>query len=132
VTLKGVALLVVDDNDDGREMLVTALRQYGAKVKSVATAREALDVLLESHFAADVLISDVGMPNTDGYEFIRQIRANAVTRDIPAIAVTAYANPEDRIQAVVAGYQAHLAKPVDPSVIAASVASLVGTKPTLR
>jgi PAS domain S-box-containing protein len=131
VTLKGVAVLVVDDNDDGREMLVTILREYGAKVKSVATSREALDLLLEARFTPDVLISDVGMPDTDGYEFIRRLRTspNEATRQIPAIAVTAYANPEDRIRAVVAGFQAHLAKPVDPALVAASIAGLVRVKP---
>jgi CheY-like chemotaxis protein len=100
-------------------------------VKSVATSREALDLLLESRFTPDVLISDVGMPGTDGYEFIRRLRSSSdkATRQIPAIAVTAYANPEDRIRAVVAGFQAHLAKPVDPALVAASIAGLIGLKP---
>ena len=130
VTLKGVAVLVVDDNTDGREMLATALREYGAKVKSVASSQEALELLKDARFTPDVLISDVGMPHTDGYEFIRQLRTSRdeTTRQIPAIAVTAYANPEDRIRAVVAGFQAHLAKPVDPALVAASVAGLVRMK----
>lgn len=70
------------------------------------------------------------MPDTDGYELIRRVRTstNAKTRHMPAIAVTAYANPEDRIRAVVAGYQAHLAKPVDPTLVAASVAGLVASR----
>lgn len=127
VTLRGVAILLVDDNDDGRDMLSMALREYGARVTSVGTAGEALELLLESGFTPDVLISDVGMPDTDGYELIRRVRTstNAKTRQIPAIAVTAYANPEDRIRAVVAGYQAHMPKPVDPPLVAASVARLV-------
>ena len=131
VTLKGIAVLVVDDNEDGREMLVTVLREYGAKVQSVATAREALSLLGDSSYAPDVLVSDVGMPDTDGYEFIRRVRTSPdkSTRQIPAIAVTAYANPEDRIRAVVAGYQAHLAKPVDPALVAASIAGLVRSGP---
>lgn len=130
VTLKGVAVLVVDDNEDGRDMLVTGLRSYGAKVTSVSNSREALDLLLSSGFTPDVLISDVGMPDTDGYELIRRVRMSpdARTRQIPAIAVTAYANPEDRIRAVVAGYQAHLPKPVDPPVVAASIAGLIAAR----
>lgn len=131
ITLKGVAVLVIDDNDDGREMLVTALREYGARVKSVPTSREALDLVLGSRYAPDVLISDVGMPDIDGYQLIRQVRMSPdpKIRQIPAIAVTAYADPEDRIRAVVAGYQTHMAKPIDPALVAASVASLVAGKP---
>jgi len=130
VTLKGVSVLVVDDNADGREMLSTVLQEYGAKVKSVATAREALELLQDARFKPDVLISDLAMPDADGYDLIRQLRTspNKTTRQIPAIAVTAYANPEDRIRAVVAGFQAHLPKPVDPALVAASVAGLVRIK----
>ena len=78
-----------------------------------------------------MLISDIGMPDADGYEFIRRVRTakNAATRLLPAIAVTAYADPEDRIRATVAGYQAHLSKPVDAALVAASVASLVLAPP---
>ena len=74
-----------------------------------------------------MLISDIGMPDADGYDFIRRVRtaSSAAIRLLPAIAVTAYANPEDRIRATVAGYQAHLAKPVDAALVAASIASLV-------
>ena len=134
VTLRGVAILLVDDNEDGRDMLSTALREYGARVTAVGTAGEALELLLVSGFTPDVLISDVGMPDTDGYELIRRVRTstNANTRQIPAIAVTAYANPEDRIRAVVAGYQAHLPKPVDPPLVAASVAGLVAGRNASR
>ena len=130
-TLTSIAVLVVDDNDDGREMLVTALRGYGARVTSVGTSEEALALLLAASYVPDVLISDVGMPDTDGYELIRRVRTspNPRTRQIPAIAVTAYANPEDRIRATVAGYHVHLGKPVDPPVVAASIASLLAKAP---
>jgi signal transduction histidine kinase/ActR/RegA family two-component response regulator len=126
VTLKGIHVLIVDDNADGREMLQTALRDYGAVVHVAASTSEAMD-LLDHTLAPDVLISDIGMPDSDGYEFIRRVRtaASSATRLLPAIAVTAYANPEDRIRASVAGYQAHLAKPVDVALVAASIASLV-------
>ena len=130
VSLTGVAVLVVDDNEDGRDMLVTGLRSYGARVTSVSSSGEALHLLLDGGFTPDVVVSDVGMPDTDGYELIRRVRTsqNPATRDIPAIAVTAYANPEDRIRAVVAGYQAHLPKPVDPPAVAASIASLIASR----
>ena len=126
VTLKGIRILIVDDNADGREMLQTALRDYGAIVHVAASTEEAMD-LLNHKLPPDVIISDIGMPDSDGYEFIRRVRTapSAVTRLLPAIAVTAYANPEDRIRATVAGYQAHLAKPVDAALVAASIASLV-------
>ena len=129
VTLKGIHVLVVDDNEDGREMLMTALREYGAIVHAAANSAQAL-ALLEEKLAPDLLISDIGMPETDGYEFMRRVRtsANAATRLLPAIAVTAYANPEDRIRATVAGYQAHFPKPVDTALLAASISSLVGPR----
>ena len=126
VTLKGIHVLIVDDNADGREMLMTALREYGAIVRGAASSAEGL-ATLDKDASIDVVISDIGMPETDGYDFIRRIRTagDARTRLLPAIAVTAYANPEDRIRATVAGYQAHLAKPVDAALVAASIASLV-------
>lgn len=126
VTLKGIHVLIVDDNADGREMLMTSLREYGAIVRTAASSAEAL-AILDSEKSPDVLISDIGMPETDGYDFIRRVRtaADARTRLLPAIAVTAYADPEDRIRASVAGYQAHLSKPVDAALVAASIAGLV-------
>jgi signal transduction histidine kinase/ActR/RegA family two-component response regulator len=126
VTLKGIHILIVDDDEDGREMLKTALHDYGAIVHVAANANDAMAVL-EDKLTPDVIISDIGMPDADGYEFIRRVRTakNAATRLLPAIAVTAYADPEDRIRATVAGYQAHLSKPVDAALVAASVASLV-------
>jgi signal transduction histidine kinase/ActR/RegA family two-component response regulator len=127
VTLKGVSVLVVDDNSDGREMLVTSLRDYGARVRSVGSTTEALELLLERNYVPDVLISDLGMPDRDGFELIRRVRgaSDARIRTVPALAVTAYANPEDRIRALVAGYHAHVPKPVDPALVAKSIASMV-------
>jgi len=127
VTLKGVTVLLVDDASDGREMLATGLRGFGATVEAVASADEALHTLEERRFIPDVLVSDIGMPGTDGYELIRQVRdcSEFGARDLPAIAVTAYANPEDRIRSLEAGYQLHLAKPVDAAAVAAAIASLV-------
>jgi signal transduction histidine kinase/CheY-like chemotaxis protein len=128
VTLHGIAVLIVDDNDEARELLGIALKEYGASVTTVASATGALDSLRSTAPAPDVLISDVAMPESDGYDLIRHVRRlSGQIRNIPAIAVTAYANPDDRIRALVAGFHRHLPKPVDPAVLAATVASLVHT-----
>jgi signal transduction histidine kinase/CheY-like chemotaxis protein len=129
VTLKGVAILIVDDETDARELLVAMLEEYGARVRAVGSAAAALEILDASGdaFTPDVLVSDVGMPGTDGFALVREIRARPSERirKLPAIAVTAYANPEDRVRALVAGYQNHVPKPVDANVLAASIAKLV-------
>src|SRR5262245_8698288 len=130
VTLKGVAILIVDDNDDGREMLAAALRDYGARIVAVDSAAAALEILSTDHFVPDVVIADVGMPEIDGYGLIREIRSSSVPRvsRVPAVAVTAYANPEDRIRALVAGFQAHVSKPVDAPLLAASIRTLASRR----
>jgi PAS domain S-box-containing protein len=132
VTLKGVAVLIVDDNDDGREMLVASLEDYGARIIAVESAAAAMDALANADFVPDVVISDVGMPEIDGYGLIRQIRASLAPRvsQVPAIAVTAYANPEDRIRALVAGFQAHVPKPVDAPTLAQTIRSLATKRRT--
>lgn len=126
-TLKGIRILLVEDNDDGREMLVTALRAYGAQVRAVASAEAAMQTLRRRGFRPDVLVSDVAIPGHDGYELIRRVRASTApaTRNLPAIAVTAYARPEDRVQALTAGYQSHVAKPVDPRAVVGAIAALL-------
>jgi len=126
ITLKGVSILIVEDNSDGRELLVASLKGYGAQIVAVDSAAAALDVLSNDAFVPDVVISDVGLPEVDGYGLIREIRASRDPRvsQVPAIAVTAYANPEDRIRALVAGFQAHVAKPVDASMLAAAIRTL--------
>jgi len=127
-TLKGIKVLVVEDNDDARDMLVTALRRYGAKVHAVASSDAAIDVLgRRPGFRPHVLVSDIGMPGRDGYDLIRHIRESTTPalRDLPAIAVTAYARPEDRRRALEAGYQSHVVKPVDPYTVAGSIAELL-------
>jgi len=130
VTLKGVSILIVDDNDDGREMLVAALADFGARIVAVDSAPVALEVLSSDQFVPNVVIADVGMPEIDGYGLIRQIRASLVPRvcHLPAIAVTAYANPEDRIRALVAGFQAHVPKPVDAPLLAAAIRTLASRR----
>jgi signal transduction histidine kinase/ActR/RegA family two-component response regulator len=135
VTLKGVSILIVDDETDARELLVAVLNDYGADVRAAASAAAAIDVLNDEEFHVDVMVSDVGMPGTDGFALVREIRAmpKDKLRRLPAIAVTAYANPEDRVRALVAGYQNHIPKPVDANALAAAIAQLVsGEKSSKR
>jgi CheY-like chemotaxis protein len=117
----------VDDETDARDLLVAVVEGLGAKAQSATSASDALDLLTSGGFEPDILLSDVGMAAADGLELIRTIRAFASQkiRALPAIAVTAYANPEDRVRALAAGYQDHLAKPVDSDVLAAAIISLL-------
>jgi PAS domain S-box-containing protein len=122
--LDGLKVLAVDDEADTREVLKTAFEQCGAEVLTAASAREALELLLETN--PDALISDIGMPEEDGYELISKVRALPVERGgkIPAVALTAYARAEDRLRALRAGYQMHVAKPVELAELVAIVARL--------
>jgi CheY-like chemotaxis protein len=124
--LGGVRVLVVDDEADMRELLRTILGQCGAEVTVAATGRTALEVLEQAPF--DVLVSDIVMPEDDGYDLIRKVRALDEGRGgrIPALALTAHARIEDRVAALSAGYQQHAAKPIDPAELAAAVAALAG------
>jgi signal transduction histidine kinase len=126
--LAGVRVLVVEDEADTRELLVVALQQCGAEVNAFGSASEALAAF--DHGAPDVLLSDIGMPVEDGYELIHKIRARPHGQggDVPAAALTAYARAEDRLRALEAGYQTHLAKPVDPAELVATVARLAGRR----
>ncbi|HLK35447.1 MAG TPA: ATP-binding protein [Polyangiaceae bacterium] len=107
--LRDVRVLVVDDDPDSLELIGVALGGAGAKVTAVPSAREAL----AAPGPFDVILSDVGMPEMDGYAFVRRVRARDTGADIPAIALTAYARAEDAERALRAGYQEHFAKPVD-------------------
>ena len=128
VTLNGVSILIVDDDVDARELLGAMLENFGGEVRIAGSANEALEILQGGEFEPDVLVSDVGMPGMDGLTLIRTIRAldSKKMRSLPAIAVTAYANPEDRVKALVAGFQNHIPKPVDSYALAAAIAELVG------
>ncbi len=125
-SLDGLRVLVVDDEPDARELLTTVLEEYGAQVIAVASAAEALEAIKQ--LQPDVLVSDIGMPQEDGYTLIRKVRALTVHQggQIPAVALTAYARAEDRAQALLAGFQQHISKPVDPAQLALVVASLAG------
>ncbi|BAZ00127.1 multi-sensor hybrid histidine kinase [Tolypothrix tenuis PCC 7101] len=125
-TLNGVRVLVVDDEPDARQLLTTVLSPYGAQVMTAASATEALAAVPQFH--PDVLVSDIGMPKEDGYVLIRQLRALPPEQGgrIPAVALTAYARSEDRTQALLAGFQLHIPKPVNPAELVAVIANLTG------
>jgi len=123
--LEGVRVLVVDDEPDARELVSRALQRDGADVLAASSAAEALGAIDELN--PDVLVSDIAMPGEDGYELIRQLRSRERShgRHLPAVALTAYARKEDRERALRAGYQEHLAKPVEPAQLTAVVANLI-------
>jgi len=124
--LYGITVLIVDDSADSREMFEVALRGYGATVVSLDAVDAALAALQAGEVRPDILLSDIGLPGSDGYDLIRSIRSLPSTlSSLPAIAITAYADPEDRLQALSAGYQLHLAKPTDPSIVADSILGLI-------
>jgi CheY-like chemotaxis protein len=122
--LNGLRLLVVEDDADTRELITFILEQCGAVVTSVTSVREALDVL--AHSKIDVLLSDIGLSDADGYELIRQVRLMDTEdgRNIPAVALTACATAEDRRRALSAGFQCHLPKPVEPTELTAVLSRL--------
>ena len=123
-SLAGIHVLVVDDQPDARELLATVLERCGAMVTAAASARQAYEAMRNNRY--DVLISDVGMPEEDGYSLLRRIRAlpPALGGNLPAAALTAYASAQDRLRSLEAGFQTHLAKPVQPNELIAVVASL--------
>ncbi|WP_166507403.1 PAS domain S-box protein [Nostoc sp. 106C] len=125
-SLDGVRVLVVDDEQDARQLITTVLSQYGAQVMTVASAADALIAVQQFH--PDVLVSDIGMPEADGYILIRQLRSLPSEQGgrIPAVALTAYARAEDRTRSLLAGFQLHVSKPVNPAELATVVANLAG------
>ncbi len=124
--LSGLRVLVVEDEPDARELIDHVLTDCGASVHAAAKAAEAL-ALLETE-QVDVIVSDIGLPEVDGYVFLRQARTLMQRREqrIPAIALTAFARSEDRTRALHAGFLVHVAKPVEPTELAATVASVAG------
>ncbi|HEX6273972.1 MAG TPA: ATP-binding protein [Polyangiaceae bacterium] len=121
--LSGLRVLVVDDQSDARDIIATILEQYGAEVRVAESTAVALDALKNGPF--DVLVSDIGMPGDDGYVLIEKVRAMLLEQPevarIPAVALTAYARNEDERRALAAGYDAHVAKPVDPRSLVSTV-----------
>jgi len=126
LSLEGLHILVVDDETDALDLITVELAQHGARVKGVTNAEEALLSLEQEKF--DLLISDIGMPKIDGYELIRRLRKQEETKDtrLPAVALTAYARVQDRMQAIMAGFSTHVAKPVEANELITVVASLAG------
>jgi len=124
--LEGLRVLVVDDEPDTRELLVNVLGACGSRVTAVASATEALEQIARE--TPDVLVSDIGMPEEDGYALIRKIRQLPPGRGgrVPAAALTAYARAEDRVRVLRSGFQAHVIKPVEPEELIAVIANLAG------
>jgi PAS domain S-box-containing protein len=135
-SLDGIWALVVDDEPDARELVATLLRQCGARVTAVGSAEDALAVLAggENGRRPDVMVSDVSMPEVDGYELMRRVRElkTEIGARIPAVALTAYGRSVDRIRALSAGFQMHMPKPVEPAELATVVASLTGIASKVR
>ena len=122
--LDELRILVVDDNADGRALTSLVLTQAGASVKAVASVREALQLLEVER--PDALVSDIGLPDEDGYGLIRQIRQDEAEHGgfLPAVALTGYARAEDRARSLAAGFQAHVSKPVEPVELATAIATI--------
>jgi len=127
--LAGVRALVVDDEDNARELIETALTQYGADVVAVSSAAEAYALITATppRWRPDVMVTDIGMPDEDGYSLIRRVREweRAQGAHTPAVALTAYGRVEDRVRALNAGFQMHVTKPVEPAELAAAITSII-------
>jgi two-component system, chemotaxis family, CheB/CheR fusion protein len=127
-SLEGLRVLLVDDELYVRELFITLLEVYGIKVTAVASAREALSKLMGNPTGYDILVSDISMPEEDGYRLIRQVRALSAESggQIPAVALTAHARDDERRESLEAGFQVHLAKPVEPTRLLFVIGSLTG------
>ena len=121
--LRGVRVLFVDDNEDARSLVRAALQAAGADVQVAASARDGLQLFDTAPF--DVVVSDIGMPDVDGYDFVRELRGRRRAVSVPAIALTAYAGIDDARRAVASGFQRHIAKPIDPMDLVAIVRSVI-------
>lgn len=124
VSLSGTKILIVEDEADARDLLARVLEEYGATVIKQPSALHAVELLLSER--PDIIISDIGMPEEDGYSFIRRVRSlkDDAARSTPAIALTAYARSEDRVKAFLAGFQMHLAKPLETAELVTVVSNL--------
>jgi signal transduction histidine kinase len=126
--LKGLRILVVDDEADSRDLVTAILNRCGGKVRCCESVAEALKTFRE--WKPDLLVSDIGMPNEDGYELIKKLRKLRLkrAREIPVVALTAYATDDDRERALSAGFQMHVAKPIEPEALVRSIAGAAGRK----
>lgn len=126
--LDGIHVLIVEDDPDGNELACMVLQRYGARVTSVMSATRALDVLDMLDAKGEqpqVLVSDIGLPDMDGIELIKRVR-RGTGANIPAVALTAYASRQDATKAILAGFDAHVAKPVQPATLGSIVSHFVG------
>jgi CheY-like chemotaxis protein len=121
-------ILVVDDEPDSRDFIAFTVEQAGAAVITAGSAAEAIAMLMQSQL--DVLLSDIGMPDMDGYMLLQQVRSLPPEQNgqVKAIALTAYAGDFNQQQALQAGFQQHVSKPVEPAQLVTTIASLVGQK----
>jgi len=126
--LAGLRILVVDDEADARDLLAIRLHQYGAGVVTAPSAEAAMEELARQEHRIDVIVSDIAMPGEDGYSLIRRVRAMEPEQGgrIPAIALTAYSRTKDRVQALAAGFQIHLPKPVNAAELAHAISGIIG------
>jgi CheY-like chemotaxis protein len=129
--LSGMRVLIVEDQVDTREIMVATLTQYGVTVTEASTAREAIDAVdraVAAHALPDAIVSDIGLPDEDGYRLIEYLSARPPSRGgaIPLIAVTAYGRPQDKRRALAAGFRMHLTKPIEPSMLGAALVSVIG------
>lgn len=126
--LDGLRILVVDDEADARDVMSAILTRCGGEVKCCESTAEALKAFRE--WKPDLLVSDIGMPVEDGYTLIKKLRKLRlkVARQVPAIALTAYATREDKARALEAGFQVHVPKPIEPSALIRSIATIMGRK----
>lgn len=125
-SLRGLQVLVIDDDADTRQLLTFVLEASEAEVSTAGSADEARQIL--ARLDPNILICDIGMPDENGYSFIRSIRTSKTAKQLPAIALTAFVRVEDVQEALAAGFQEHLAKPVDPNGVVELIARLVGQK----
>ena len=126
--LDGLRIFVVDDELDSRELITAILTRCGSEVRCSESAAEAIKAFRA--WKPDLLVSDIGMPKEDGYSLIQKLRKmrSKWAREIPAVALTAYATVEDRARALDAGFQVHVAKPIDPEALVRSIAGAAGRK----
>jgi signal transduction histidine kinase/ActR/RegA family two-component response regulator len=126
--LAGLRILVVDDEADARDLLAIRLQQYGADVITAPSAEAAMEALTAQEPRPDLIVSDIAMPGEDGYSLIRRVRAMEPEQGgrIPAIALTAYSRTKDRVQALAAGFQIHMPKPVNAAELAHAIAGITG------
>ncbi|WP_236630608.1 response regulator, partial [Aphanizomenon flos-aquae] len=127
-SLAGVRVLIVDDEPDIRQLFRIVLEEYGAEVTDTGSVRETLSIFRNNPGGYDVLVSDIGLPEEDGYMLIRQIRelSPEAGGQIPAVALTAYTGEAEETAALAAGFQIHIAKPIEPDQLVSVVGSLAG------